>query len=260
MLNDTVRINQIAFWVGIVSIVAIAWSVFTWANGRGAFALGQIAVTNKLVEVDPGLLESMIRTDLRGTFFTVAPHRVRATLKKLPWVRDVVVERRWPMALDLRVEEFRAVGYWGDNEMISDSGEVFRAVSRAPMPRFEGPTGTAPEVLSRYREAKLALAPLGLSIKALSLSSRGAISFQTTNDLSIDLGKDNFDQRLNRFVTLYTGWSSEQRASIARVDLRYKSAVAIARGAMSDAARAATSALAGSNANLQTVSTQGNAL
>jgi hypothetical protein len=36
-----------------------------------------------------GLLESAIRTELRGTFFSIAPNRARATLRKLPWVRDV---------------------------------------------------------------------------------------------------------------------------------------------------------------------------
>jgi cell division protein FtsQ len=232
MLSDTARLNSISFWIALVSTLAIAWSVFTWANSKGAFALRQVVVTNTLSEVDPGLLESAIRTDLRGTFFTISPHRTRATLRKLPWIRDVVVERRWPMALDVRVEEYRAVGYWGDNDLISDTGEVFRAASRAPMPRFEGPSGSAPEVLARYREAKLALAPLGLSIKALSVSSRGAISIQASNDLAIELGRDNFEQRLNRFVALYTGWSPEQRANVSRVDLRYKSAVAIARTAL----------------------------
>jgi cell division protein FtsQ len=232
MLSDTARLNRISFWITTVSIIAIAWSLFSWANAKGAFALRQVAVVSPLNELDPGLLESAIRTDLRGTFFTLSPHRARATLKKLPWVRDAIVERRWPMALDIRVEEYRAVGYWGDNELLSDNGEVFRAASRAPMPRFDGPSGTAPEVLARYRDAKLALAPLGLSIKSFSVSSRGAISVQASSDLIIELGRDNFDQRLNRFVALYGGWSAEQRASIARVDLRYKSAVAIARGAV----------------------------
>jgi cell division protein FtsQ len=230
MLSDTARLNRISFWIAAVSIAAIAWSLFSWANARGAFALRHIAVISPLTEVDPGLLESAIRTDLRGTFFTISPHRTRSTLKKLPWVREVIVERRWPMALDIRVQEYRAVGYWGDNELLADSGEVFRAASRAPMPRFDGPSGTATEVLARYREAKLALAPLGLSIKSLSVSSRGAMSVQTTSELTIELGRDNFEQRLNRFAALYGSWNAEQRASIARVDLRYKSAVAIARG------------------------------
>jgi cell division protein FtsQ len=233
MFSDTYAINRFALWVSLASAAAIAWSAFVWANGKGAFALRQVAVVAVPTELDPGLLESAIRSDLRGTFFTISPHRARATLKKLPWVRDAVVSRRWPLALDVRIEEYKAVGYWGENDLLSDKGEVFRATSRAPMPRFDGPVSAAPEVLARYRETKLALAPLGVEIKSLAMSSRGAIAIQARREgrgeFAIELGKDNFDQRLNRFVSLYGGWSPAERAAIARVDLRYKFAVAIAR-------------------------------
>lgn len=235
MLSDTYAINRFSFWVSVVSLAAISWAVFVWANGKGAFALRQVAVISIPAELDPGLLESAIRSDLRGTFFTVSPQRARATLKKLPWVRDAVVARRWPLALDVAIEEYKAVGYWGDNDLLSDKGEVFRASSRAPMPRFDGPAASSAEVLARYRETKLALAPLGLEIKSLTMSSRGAIALQARRDgraeITIDVGKDNFDQRLNRFVALYGGWSPAERAAIARVDLRYKFAVAVARNA-----------------------------
>jgi cell division protein FtsQ len=229
MLNDTALINRIALWMAIASTVAIAWSAFSWANARGVFALRQVVVTTPLTELDPGLLESAIRSDLRGTFFTVSPYRARNTLKKLPWVRDVVVERRWPMALDVRVQEYRAIGYWGESDLLSDSGEIFRATSRAPMPRFDGPVSSASEVVARYREAKLALAPLGLEVKSMNVSSRGAITLLTKNEVVIDFGRDQFAQRLNRFTSLYSSWSSEQRAALSRVDLRYKSAIAVGR-------------------------------
>lgn len=229
MLNDTALINRISTWVALASLVAIASTAFSWANARGVFALRQVAVTTPLRELDPGILESAIRSDLRGTFFTVSPTRARSTLKKLPWVRDVVVERRWPMALDVRVEEYRAIGYWGESDLLSDTGEIFRATSRAPMPRFDGPTASAAEVVARYREAKLALAPLGLEVKSMNVSSRGAITLQTKNDVAIDFGRDQFAQRLNRFTALYNGWTPEQRVALSRVDLRYKSAVAVGR-------------------------------
>jgi cell division protein FtsQ len=230
MLNDTVLINRVAAWITAISLVAIGWSLFAWANAKSKFALRQVEVVNKLTDVDTGLLESAIRGDLRGTFFTVSPHRVRTSLKKLPWVRDVVVERRWPYALDIRIEEFRAVGYWGDNDLLSDQGEVFRASSRAPMPRFDGPIATSADTLTRYRETKVALAPLGLEIKSMSVSSRGALTMTMRNGLVLELGKDHIEQRLARFIALYSSWTPTERETVARIDLRYKSALAIARG------------------------------
>jgi cell division protein FtsQ len=243
MLNDTVLMNRIAAWVSAVSLLAIGWSLFAWANAKSVFALRQVTVVNRVVDVDTGLLESAIRSDLRGTFFTVSPHRVRVSLKKIPWVRDVVVERRWPYALDVRVEEYRAVGYWGDSDLLSDQGEIFRASARAPMPRFDGPMSAAAETLARYRAAKLALAPLGLEIKSMSVSSRGAVTMNMRNGLVLELGREQIEQRLARFTST---WSTAERESVARVDLRYKSALAIARGSVAPtSAGTQTPAIAG---------------
>jgi cell division protein FtsQ len=236
MWSDTQSINRLAAVLAVIALIAIGWCTMTWASARSYFAIRQVRVLSTPIEVDAGLLESAIRTELRGTFFSISPARARATLRKLPWVRDVTIKRRWPFALDVAVDEHRAVGYWGDNDLISERGEIFRAGSKAPMPRFDGPPMAANEVLQRYRDAKLALATHGLEIKAFSMSPRGAITVTTRGDLQIEFGRDNFQERLARFVALYGTWPSAYRSGLARVDLRYKAAVAVARsGSTADA-------------------------
>jgi cell division protein FtsQ len=228
-MNDTALVNRIALVVAFISSLAILWSVFAWLNARGAFAIARVEVVSRPVNIDTGLLEAAIRNDIRGTFFTASPQRIRASLKKLPWIRDVVVERRWPLSLRLHIEEYRAVAYWGDAELLSDRGELFRASAAAPMPRFDGPANASFDALARYRDAKLALAPFGIEIKSVSVSSRGAVVFTLTNGAAIEMGRDQFEQRLARLTSLYAAWSAAEREQIARIDLRYKSAVAIAR-------------------------------
>lgn len=229
MWSDTQSINRLAAFIAAVATLALTWCLMSWASSKNYFAIRQVKVVSQLVEVDPGLLESAIRTDLRGTFFSVSPARARATLKKLPWVRDVSIKRRWPFALDVDVAEHRAVGYWGDNELLSDQGEVFRAASKAPMLRFDGPAASSQDILNRYRETRIALASHGLDIKAFAMSPRGAITVTTGNDLQLEFGREHFPERLARFVALYNTWPPSYRSGLARVDLRYKAAIAVAR-------------------------------
>ncbi len=229
MWSDTQSINRAAVIIAAIALIALSWCMLSWAGNKSYFAIRQVKVVSPLTEVDHGLLESAIRTELRGTFFSVAPNRVRVSLKKLPWVREVSIKRRWPMALEVGIEEYRAVGYWGENDLLSDRGEVFRAASKAPMPRFEGPVAAAPDVLKRYGEAKLALASHGLDIRAFAMSPRGAITVTTGNGVSLDFGREFFQERLNRFVALYSSWPPSYRSNLARIDLRYKAAVAVAR-------------------------------
>ena len=229
MWSDTQSINRFAAFIAAVATLALTWCLMSWASSKSYFAIRQVKVVSQLAEVDPGLLESAIRTDLRGTFFSVSPARARVTLKKLPWVRDVSIKRRWPFSLDVSVAEHRAIGYWGDNELLSDQGEVFRAASKAPMPRFDGPVASSQDILGRYRETKLALASHGLDIKVFAMSPRGAITVTTGNDMQLEFGREHFPERLARFVALYNTWPPSYRSSLARVDLRYKAAIAVAR-------------------------------
>ena len=229
MWSDTQSINRLAALFAAIATLAFAWCLMSWVSSKSYFAIRQVKVVSPLAEVDPGLLESAIRTDLRGTFFSVSPARARATLKKLPWVRDISIKRRWPFAIDVDIAEHRAVGYWGDSDLLSDQGEVFRAASKAPMPRFDGPVASSQDILNRYRQTRLVLASHGLDIKAFAMSPRGAITVTTGNDMQLEFGREQFPERLSRFVALYKTWPESYRIGLARVDLRYKAAAAVAR-------------------------------
>jgi cell division protein FtsQ len=231
MWSDSQSINRLAAIIAAVASIALLWCLMSWASSKSYFAVRQVRVTSQLSELDPGLLESAIRTELRGTFFSMAPHRARLTLKKLPWVREVSIKRRWPYALEVSVEEHRAVGYWNDSDLLSERGEVFRAGSKAPMPRFEGPASASVEVLAHYKATKIALAAHGLDVKVFAMSPRGAITVTTGNGMHIEFGRDQFQERLARFVGLYGSWSHAYRSGLARIDLRYKAAAAVARNA-----------------------------
>jgi cell division protein FtsQ len=231
MWPDVQFMNRLAAVVAAIASIALVWCLGSWASSKSYFAIKQVKVVSQLAEVDPGLLEAAIRTELRGTFFSIVPGRARAQLKKLPWVRDVSIKRRWPYALDVSIDEHRAIGYWNDSDLLSDRGEIFRAGSKAPMPRFDGPSASSVDVLNRYQEARVAMATHGLEIKAFSMSPRGAITVTTRNDMQIEFGREQFQERLARFVSLYGTWSTPYRSSLARIDLRYKAAIAVARNA-----------------------------
>jgi cell division septal protein FtsQ len=61
------------------------------------------------------------------------------------------------------------------------------------------------------------------------MSPRGAITVTTRSDLQIEFGREQFQERLSRLVALYATWPTTYRISLARIDLRYKAAVAVAR-------------------------------
>ena len=64
----------------------------------------------------------------------------------MPWVRHASVRRVWPNALAVTLEEYKPLGTWGSDQLVSVDGELFTANQgelEEDLPAFDGPDGTA---------------------------------------------------------------------------------------------------------------------
>jgi hypothetical protein len=166
--------------------------------------------------VDSVQLETAIRRELSGTFFTMNLDEARSTLTKLPWVRNVALRRQWPQRLEVTVEEHVPFGRWNDTALVDTFGDVFTAEYDGALPQFSGPRESAADVTDRYREATAALAPFGLEVEAVRLSARGGwqiVAKNTTGKIVIDLGRDDPSGSAR---TLHSGLRTHDRRARAR--------------------------------------------
>ena len=214
----------------------LGYALVVWTASRPSFQLREVVVLTPPGQVSVEQLEYAARSAVSGNFFTVDLARVRETFEKLPWVRRAQVRRRWPDALELRLEEHQAVAYWtvtgsGDTRLVNVQGEVFVAASNARMPVFAGPEGYAPYLLSQYQRFAETLAPLGHTLSEIGLSAREAWQLTLDDGLVIRLGRDHKDapaeQRLGRFVAAYPKALAQRPMQVAVADLRYPNGFAL---------------------------------
>ena len=202
---------------------------------RPSASYSRVVVTPP-TQVTEAQLEYAARLAVQGNFFMVDLDSVRATFEKLPWVRKADVRRRWPDALELRIEEHEAVAYWtvsesGDARLVNRQGEVFVAASNADMPQFDGPQGSAARLLARYAEFSGLLQPLGVRLVGLALSAREAWQLQLDNGMTVVLGREQekspLAERLKRFIAVWPGVHQEIDIDIKIADLRYPGGFAL---------------------------------
>ena len=111
--------------------------------------------------------------------------------------------------------------------------EVFSADWDGDLPQFNGPEGEAATVAARYREWSALLAPLGLTIRTLTLSPRGGWEIGATDmqsPLTIELGRDDPGGRLARFIAAHDrtiAVLARAGRRIDQVDLRYRNGFAV---------------------------------
>ena len=200
---------------------------------RASNAFREVVITAKPAHASSGHLESIIREQLKGTFFTLNLDRAGDALMQAPWVQRIALRRQWPRRLEIDVVEHAPLARWNDSALVDAHGEVFSADWDGDLPQFNGPEGEAATVAARYREWSALLAPLGLTIRTLTLSPRGGWEIGATDmqsPLTIELGRDDPGGRLARFIAAHDrtiAVLARAGRRIDQVDLRYRNGFAV---------------------------------
>lgn len=191
-----------------------------WVARRPMFQIRQVHVLGDLEQVDRDLVSKRALA-LHGSFFDLDLRAANAELRAVPWVRSVAVRRVWPDGLEVSVEEHRPLARWGENELLDTYGERFAAEYSGVLPYFEGPKGSEQLMLETYSALRQRLASLPLSITDLELSERGAWRLTADNGLEIQLGRQDIQERLARFINVYPQLARVAAPAGAVADLRY---------------------------------------
>jgi cell division protein FtsQ len=232
MWDDPKALNALATTLAAIALALIAAGAVAWGARHDVFAIREVVVTTPLERSSPAHLEAAIRADLAGTFFTLDLESARGALARVPWVRNVALRRQWPGRLEVAVEEHVPYARWGDAALVSPDGEIFAAAFDGDLPQFQGPDARAADVTARHRAWSALVAPLGLTLRVVTVSARGGWRVKATSaaaPLSIELGRDEPDARLARFVAAYgrtIGALARSGTRVSEVDLRYRNGFA----------------------------------
>jgi cell division protein FtsQ len=232
MWDDARALNAMALSLAGVALAFLLWGAIVWLVRQPVFAFRDVVVTTPLARASGAHLESIVREELAGTFFTLDLERARRALAQVPWVRDVALRRQWPHRLEIAVEEQSPFARWNDAGLVNTNGEVFVADWNGDLPQFNGPDGQSRTMAERYREFAAALAPLALTVRALTMSPRGGWEIAAAGaggPLTLELGRDDTSGRLARFVGAYDrtiGALARANRGVEQVDLRYRNGFA----------------------------------
>jgi cell division protein FtsQ len=212
------------------ALAAAAFAALAWG--------GYSAVASQPVKrvVFAGELDRLPHADLEALAFAVQQAdgaslaEVRASALRVPWVRDATVRRRFPDAVEIAFTVHEALARWDEGRLVSPAGEVFRADEARGLPRFRGPEGSAPAMARQYEVIARMLAPLASPVEELRLSPRGAWHVVLRSGLTLQLGRGDVAERLERFVAAWPRLI-EHEGEPHYVDLRYPGGFATRRAA-----------------------------
>lgn len=206
---------------------ALYGEAFYAMHRPGLFPLQTVRLAAAPQRVEAEQVLQVVRSVARGNLLTVDIDRLRESLEKLPWVRNVSIRREFPHGLVVQLGEHQAIARWNNAALVDSQGEVFQAGSEQQLPVFVGPDGTAEEITQRYGQFSQQLAGLDLQVIRLVLSPRHAWQLQLSNGMVLELGREDMQQRLARFVGVYPYSLATVAGKVKYVDLRYRNGFAV---------------------------------
>jgi len=222
---------KFAAW--LVALVLVALPIVALVQGWfGAerFPLRQLELEGRFERVSAEQVQDAVKPEAGAGFFAVRLDRIRGALERLPVVARVDVRKRWPDVVSVRIEERIAVATFGADRLVDAQGVVFgplRPELDAGLPQLAGPDAAAAAMLEELALGRSALEPVGLAPVGLEMSARGGVRLALSSGASVELGRDEHEQRLQRFTTAWPRVPTPAGMELGRADLRYANGFAI---------------------------------
>lgn len=211
-----------------IAVTAAALGALGWLLDQ---PIQRVIVTGRLQRVSALDVERVVRANLKGAgLVSVHLDEIGAGLRALPWVDGAAVQRSWPRSLAIEIVEQTAVARWDQTGLVNARGQLFVSEARfipPELPQLAGPAGSETEVTARYLAVQGRLTEIGLRLVALELDARGAWALTLDDGVQIRLGRQQIEERFERFMAVAAKLVSQRGADIAYIDLRYGNGFAV---------------------------------
>lgn len=227
-------------------------TLIVWLRSPHTFPITTVRVTGQH-HTSPQSLATILNSLATGGFFTVDRPALRvALLTAFPILKEVQINRVWPDTLQISLQEYQPIAYWNPtrspkqvlgttdprspkqvlDSLVDAQGLLFTvpgppSQELSALPTFSGPKNCLQALVNRFRELNSYLTPVGLKIEELQCHATHAWTVILNNHLTLLLGRDNIEQRIQRFTQTLSFLKKLSFYPNLTIDLRYTNGFAV---------------------------------
>ena len=221
-------------WVGIAAVAMFVLGALLWINSWLVnpmhWPIKRVEIQGDLKYIGKDTLQLVMKDYVRTNLYQLDDKGLERDLEAIPWVKDVSLRKSWPQELIINVKEHYPVAYWGEDQLLDQYGEIFNGVlpeKRKDFPVLYSPEDKGHEMGERYLQVLKWLKDVPMKIVSLTEDARGSWVVGFENGLVVNIGVQDQEKRLKRFVVGYQKVLSKQLGKISLVDLRYTNGFAV---------------------------------
>ncbi len=223
-LQINTRYLVIAAAVALLALVVASLPREQW------LPIEKIRITGEFRQLDTARLQQQLKPYLGAGFFSVNIQQIQDQVSQQAWIEEVSVRRVWPSRIVVSVIEKQPFARWDEAHLLSTKAEVFEADSSAFMdlPLIHGYADESAELLQQYLALKQKFASHSIQLSALTEDSKGSLTLLLDQQLKVNFGTDETEQKIEKMLTVYPIQIKPSTASIKYIDFRYSNGFAIA--------------------------------
>lgn len=232
-MTEMEQINREKVW-GLSFLISVCigliWAgiaLFQWMQDEQQVPISHIEISGQYRYINENDISRLINMGVEGSFFSADINEIHSAVIKHPWVHQASVRKKWPNTIQVYLVEQKPIARWNDDLLLNSEGVPFAGdIKNDKLPTLFGPNGAEKTALSGYKAMQMILSTGALSVDNLVLSERFAWQVQLNNGIKLNLGRQEFINRLQRFINLYPLLQQDTR-DINYVDLRYDTGAAV---------------------------------
>ncbi len=217
------------FGLAVFMIIGIA-GLYLIRGVAPIFAIEHVQIEGEFHNEQAVSIEDALRPYLRGNLLTVDLTAAHDALAKIDWISQVQLQRSWPNAVTVNIQEDIPIARLNGERYLNDSGKVFSnayGIETKKLPNIIGAPEDAVNILNKLNVLKTLLAKHDMQIKELSVDERFTWKLVTKKDVVFYLGRSDIESRLDRFFEVMKSDYAPEWGRIAGIDLRHSNGFAV---------------------------------
>lgn len=218
-------IMEMMLIVGLLVLIALAcYAVYKRMTESAFFPLKRVILVEPLQHANPHEITDVVRAYGESDLLHVDVADLVREIKKISWVKEVAVDKKWPDAIEVRLEEREPVVRWGNKNFLDGNGVQFSLPDSPALQGLftvRGPEGYEEFVLEHYRLFLPWLLSQGIAVESITLDPR-LVWHVGMGKIDVILGRDHLSERLRKLAVVNRRVIEPYRTYIHSVDLRYQ--------------------------------------
>ena len=207
--------------------VGFVYLIFNYSQLIKSYPIKTISFKGEFIYADEKGIRKQLQYFIGKDLIKIDILKIKESIKKNDWVKNVLVERRFPDTLFIEIFEFQPAILWNNEYYIDDKGIKFKVEKNIALnlPEIKSDTLNYLVMYDLYMILSNMLKRVDLSI--LSISHKNDMLDIHTNKYNFLVRYSEYSQKIDEFIHVFEQFQNKNKKNIKTIDLRYPTGFAV---------------------------------